>query len=80
MCIRDRTSTAPTAGATGTIPAHTQLKTRRRGNEYHADSCWGDTIWRMMMLPGGVVRAAEATSNKTGNGLENLTLRLCVCL
>ena len=27
-----QTSTAPTAGATGTIPAHTQLKTRRRGN------------------------------------------------
>ena len=25
-------STAPTAGATGTIPAHTQLRTRRRGN------------------------------------------------
>ena len=27
-----QTSTAPTAGATGTIPAHTQLKMRRRGN------------------------------------------------
>ena len=27
-----QTSTAPTVGATGTIPAHTQLKTRRRGN------------------------------------------------
>ena len=25
-------STAPTMGAAGTIPAHTQLKTRRRGN------------------------------------------------
>ena len=27
-----QTSTAPTAGATGTMPAHTQLQTRRRGN------------------------------------------------
>ena len=27
-----QTSTVPTAGATGSIPAHTQLKTRRRGN------------------------------------------------